>query len=174
MDNLSKAIESAITNKSWYGALFVALCVPDICGYVESPTTRSQARYEKWFEKYMLNKYSSFIGPDKTPHTFISPSDCYALRCALLHEGREEIVDQRARDALDRFHFIEPPPNRQIHLNQINNILQLQVDVFCKDVLEGLAQWRKDIQGTLDIEQRISNVLQVYPYKQIPGMKIGR
>jgi len=121
----------------------------------------------------MFNRYSSFIGLDKTPHTFLSSSDCYALRCALLHEGREEIVEQRARDALDRFHFIEPPPNGQIHCNQINNVLQLQVDVFCRDVLEGLAQWRKDIQGTPDIEQRISNILQVYPHNQIPGMSIG-
>lgn len=173
IDNLFKTLESAIANKNWYAALFVALSIPDICGYVESPTAKSQARYEQWFEKYMLNKYSSLIGPAKILHIFLSPSDCYALRCALLHEGREIITEQRARDALERFHFIEPPPNRRIHCNQINNFLQLHIDVFCEDILEGLSQWRHDVQGKTDIEQRINNILQVYPHNQIPGMSIG-
>ena len=96
------------------------------------------------------------------------------MRCALLHEGRDNITEQRAREALDRFHFIEPPPNARRHCNQINNVLQLQVDVFCKEVLEGLAQWRKDVQGSKHIEQRINNILVVYPHNQIPGASFGK
>lgn len=175
MDDLIKALESSIANKNWYGSLFVALSVPDICGYLESPTDRrSQPRYERWFEKYMLPKYSSYVGPDRTLRVFLSPSDCYALRCALLHEGREEITEQSARKILDRFHFIEPPPNRQIHCNQIDNVLQLQVDIFCNDVLSGLREWLQDIQNVSNVKQRIGNILKVYPHNQIPGMHIGQ
>ena len=174
MDNLIKALESSVASKNWYGSLFVALSVPDICGYLESPTERSQARYERWFEKYMLPKYSARIGPERTPHTFLSPSDCYALRCALLHEGREEITEQRAREALDRFHFIEPPPSGQIHCNQINNVLQLQVDIFCNDILDGLRKWFQDVQNAPDVLKRIGSVLKVYPFNRIPGMFIGK
>jgi hypothetical protein len=141
---------------------------------LESPSAQSQKRYEQWFEKYMLSKYSSFNKWDNRHHTFLSPSDCYALRCALLHEGSDNIAVQRARDVLDRFHFIEPPPKAKRHCNQINNILQLQVDVFCTDVLEGLTQWRKDIQEISCIAQRIKNILQVYPHNQIPGMSFGK
>ncbi len=174
MDDLIKALEASIVNKNWYGSLFVALSVPDICGYLESPTERSRARYEQWFEEYMLPKNSARIGPDRTLHTFLSPSDCYALRCALLHEGREEITEQRAREALDRFHFIEPPPSGQIHCNQINNVLQLQVDIFCNDVLSGLREWFQKIQNAPDVGKRIAGILKVYPFNQIPGMFIGK
>ncbi len=174
MDNLIKALESSVASTNWYGSLFVALSVPDICGYLEFPTERSQARYERWFEKYMLPKYSARIGPERTPHTFLSPSDCYALRCALLHEGREEITEQRAREALDRFHFIEPPPSGQIHCNQINNVLQLQVDIFCNDILGGLRKWFQDVQNAPDVLKRIGSVLKVYPFNRIPGMFIGK
>jgi hypothetical protein len=174
MNDLIKALESSVASKNWYGSLFVALSVPDICGYLESPTEHSQDRYEGWFKKYMLPKYTSCVGKGRTPHVFFPASDCYALRCALLHEGREEIMEQHARKALDRFHFIEPPPSGKIHCNQIGNTLQLQVDIFCNDVLSGLREWLEDIQNVPDVNQRIGNILKVYPCNQIPGMSIGQ
>lgn len=174
MDNLRKALESAIANKNWYAALFIALSIPDICGYLEYPTAKSQERYERWFGKHMLNKYSSFDNLNKSVYTFLSPSDCYALRCVLLHQGSDNITEQSARDTLDRFHFIEPPPNAVIHLNQINNILQLQVDIFCKDILNGLAKWIIDTQGNTDIDQRMNTVLKVHLSNQIPGFLVDK
>ena len=162
MDDLIKALESSVANKNWYGSLFIALSVPDICGYLEFPTERSQVRYERWFEKYMLPKYSACIGSHSTPHIFLSPSDCYALRCALLHEGREDITEQRAREALDRFHFIGPLPGGYYHCNQFNNVLYLQVEIFCYDVLNGIQKWLQDIQNDPDVERRVDNILKVY------------
>ena len=38
--------------------------------------------------------------PDGAPHVFLHGEDCYALRCAVLHEGADDIVTQRARVAL--------------------------------------------------------------------------
>lgn len=172
MEDLIQALVSSVVNKNWYGSLFIALSVPDICGYLESPTEGSQARYERWFEKYMLPKYTVCIGAYNTPHVFLSPSDCYALRCALLHQGGEVITGQRAREALDRFHFIDPPPSNLIHCNKYNNVLQLQVDIFCKDMLSGLQEWLQDAQNSPDVEKRIGNILKVYPHTQIPGMSI--
>jgi hypothetical protein len=49
MENIIKAIKSSLESKNYYGALFVALSAPDICGYLESPADKSQVRYEKWF-----------------------------------------------------------------------------------------------------------------------------
>lgn len=167
MDNLIKALELSLLNKNWYGSLFIALSIPDICGYLESPTKKSQIRYEEWFKKYLLHKYSSPIGRQKIPHVFLSGSDCYALRCSLFHEGREEIIDQRARQAIDRFYFIEPHPHGMIHCNQFNNVLLLQVDIFCNDILSGLRKWIQDNQGNPDIGTRIGNILKIYPNDSI-------
>lgn len=99
---------------------------------------------------------------------FLSPSDCYALRCALLHEGRAEITEQRAREALDRFHFIEPPKSGMVHCNQSDNVLQLQVDIFCQDIINALRAWINDTKSNTDIQQRLSGVLKVYPSNQKP------
>ena len=170
MRNIINAIESSLESKNYYGALFMALSAPDICGYLESPADGSQVRYEKWFERYMLDKYSSHIGSSSTLHVFLSPSDCYALRCALLHEGKEEIIEQRAREALDRFHFIEPPRLGRIHCNQFNNVLQLQVDIFCQDIIAALQMWIQDTRENTDIQHRLNGILKVYPSNQIPGM----
>jgi hypothetical protein len=173
MENIIRAIKSSLESKNYYGALFVALSAPDICGYLESPADKSQVRYEKWFERYILDKYSFHIGPSRTLQVFLSPSDCYALRCALLHEGREEIIEQHAREALDRFHFIEPPQSGSIHCNQFNNVLQLQVDIFCQDIVNALHAWLEDTKENKDIQQRLNSVLKVYPSNQVPGISIG-
>lgn len=162
MDALIKALEMAIAAKNWYGALFIALSVPDICGYLENPHEKSQARYERWFEQYTLPKYRS-QGVYAPVHVFLSPADCYALRCALLHEGREEIIEQKAREVLDRFHFTEPHPRHIVHCLKINNVLQLQVNIFCVDIYEGVSQWTKDTAGNPDIQTRLKTVLRIYP-----------
>lgn len=168
MDDFIQAIESALNSKNWYGALFIGLSVPDICGYLQNPEENSQDRYTKWFEDYMLQKYSVCIGADATPHIFLSSADCYSLRCALLHEGRDAIEEQRAREALDRFHFIEPPSGGQIHCNQINNVLQLQVDIFCRNIIDGARQWAQDVQANVDIERRMKNLMKIYPPNEMP------
>jgi hypothetical protein len=173
MDDLIKALEAALQNENWYGALFVALTVPDICGYLETLKESISGRYKRWFKKYMP-LYASYVGGESTRKIFLSPSDCYALRCALIHQGGEVVKEQKARETLERFHFTEPSPNIQIHCIVINdNILQLQVDIFCRDVLNGFKKWCQDTQNTPDIKHRIDIALKVYPLKQIPGISIG-
>jgi len=173
VENLRHALESALKERNWYAALFIALTVPDICGYLETPGAGSRRRYEAWFDRYMGEKYTSLIGPDRTPHVFLSGADCYALRCAFLHEGRDEITEQRAREALERFHFVEPAPNRYIHCNQRNQVLQLQVDVFCRHILEGFSSWIGEASNCMEIRERMREILRIYPPTQIPGIQIG-
>lgn len=121
----------------------------------------------------MLPKYSKRGGAGNEPHVFLSSSDCYVLRCALFHEGREEITEQHARKALNRFHFNEPSDG-MVHCNQMYNVLQLRVDIFCNDVLKGLRKWVQDVQDIPDIRERIENILKVYPYNQVPGIIIAK
>jgi hypothetical protein len=162
MDDFIRAIELDLASKNWYAALFVALCIPDICGYLEDPHLKSECRYERWFERYMLPKYRSAVGPGREVHTFLHPSDCYALRCALLHSGRDSIIEQKAREALDKFHFISPPDTGLRHLNQRDKTLQLQVDVFCREMVDGLRQWLIETKGNQDIESNMSNMLKIH------------
>lgn len=101
------AVRSAVAEESWYGALAMALTLPDICSKLEEPDARgSRARYVRWYDEYLRPTYTARVGPERREHVFLSGADCYALRCSYLHEGSAEIGLQRAREALDRFHSL--------------------------------------------------------------------
>ncbi|WP_395659779.1 hypothetical protein [Nocardioides sp.] len=149
MQHLIRAARQAVQQGNWYAALSLALTLPDICGKLENPSHRSRQRYVTWCDAYLVPKYTHLIGSDREPHVFLHGDDCYALRCAVLHEGADDILEQHARKALTAFRFVTPPRGGgQIHCNQINSILQLQVDVFCEDVCQGVDTWIELAQAT--------------------------
>lgn len=160
MNHLTYSVESALRSQNWETALSLALALPDIAGRVEYPDLGSGRRYSLWFDQYVGHRYSHEIGADKTLHVFLSGDDCYALRCAYLHEGSSDITQQRARKALDSFLFSKPFPGANIHCNQSGNKLQLQVDIFCNDIIDGVHQWLSDISGTAK-ESLVQNFLKI-------------
>lgn len=148
MNEFIEAIDRSGAAGNWYGALFVALSLPDICGKIDNPTEHgSQRRYATWFDRYVKPKYTHRAGLDGHEVTFLSGNDCYALRCAYLHEGSDDTTRQRAREVVDKYHFIVAPQGFVIHCNMINTKLQLQVDIFCEDIKQGVIAWVRDIQG---------------------------
>lgn len=165
MDHLINAVEKAVADRNWYAALSLALTLPDICGKLQEPKQKSQPRYEAWYDKYLLPAYHRNIGPSwkPTPHTFLCASDCYALRCAYLHQGEFGIEDQRAQTALEHFHFTEPPAAGSMHMNQTNNALQLQVNVFCNDVCNAVRRWSHDVAEDPVIQERIRKLGRIAP-----------
>lgn len=92
----------------------------------------------------------------------MSGADCYALRCALLHEGSDSILRQYAREALERFAFVAPSPGREIHCNQLGTALQLQVDIFCEDVCKGVDRWEAEVVPTsADVQARLGELVSI-------------
>jgi len=160
MQNFIEATKKAIDNENWYAALALALSMPDICGRLEDPTKGSKARFVGWFDRYLLLHYKGTVGPgpDIAPHTFLSGEDCYALRCAYLHQGKFQIEDQRAQQALARFSFTPPYPNWDFDMNQKGGILQLQVAKFFRRVCDAVEHWLVDVQGDTDVQTRISKL----------------
>jgi len=138
----------------------LALAIPDICGWLENPTQTSKERFVAWFNVFMLDKYTSYIGPNREKHIFLNGVDCYALRCAFLHEGADDITRQRSRRALNDFQFVVTREGWTIHCNQSNQTLQLQVDVFCEDICQAAEIWIKDIAiKNPEIISRMSELL---------------
>ena len=99
--------------------------------------------------------------PDGAPHVFLHGEDCYALRCAVLHEGADDIVTQRARVALDSFLFVAPRNGWTVHCNQSNAKLQLQVDIFCEDICAGVDAWLLAVATNPDVQARIATLMRV-------------
>jgi hypothetical protein len=98
MDRFVKAVRLSVQQRNWYGALAVALTMPDICAQLENPTRESHKPYVEWFNRYMLAKYTVAAGPPgyMDPRAFLSGDDCYALRCSYLHTGADDVSQQLA------------------------------------------------------------------------------
>jgi hypothetical protein len=168
MHHLLHSITAAVAQGNWYAALSTALAVPDICGWLEDPSAGSQTRYVAWFDRFVGPEYIHEIGPDRDRHVFLSGRDCYALRCAFLHEGREEIASQRARDALDRFQFTVAPPTWTVHCNLLGAKLQLQVDIFCAQIVNGAEHWLAEVSTQPDVAARMPSLLRIYDVNGTP------
>jgi hypothetical protein len=174
MNDFIEAIKKSIKDKNWYGALFMALTLPDICGKVEHPNLSSPKRYKDWFDKYMSTKY------EHNGTTFLSGNDCYALRCAVLHEGSDDITKQRAQKILERFIFMTGGPhctymqNNYVNGQRMKTSLQLRVDIFCGDICDSAEKWLKDISRNNIVVSRVQDTIKIYdPGIIYGGIKFG-
>ena len=164
MERFTKSLRSSVKHQDWYVALSSALTLPDVCGRLIDPKKHSGPRYKEWFDQWMAPSYTATL-PGIGSHCFLSGGDCYALRCSYLHNGGTDITQQRARNALDDFHFIVPPGNGcSIHCNRINNKLQLQVDIFCLDVADAVDRWALSVKDNHEIQQRMRSLIAIYKY----------
>ena len=159
MKHLTDALRKSVEAENWYGALTIALTLPDICRRAEDPKITSKPGYISWFDKWLKHKYTHQIGPDRETVVFLTGADLYALRCAFLHQGEFSTTDQNARDALHGFTFAVPPHGMIIHNNQITQggvvTLQLQVSEFCNEVADAVDAWEKWAETQDDIKKRI-------------------
>ena len=168
MDNIVKSVRQAIADGNLYGALFISLTLPDICSKLEKPGINTNQRYPEWFEKYMT-EYRNFM-PGK---------DAYALRCSLLHEGRDNITNQSIRESLEYYVFMTDGPHLSLvkncwFNNEKKTFLQLRVDKFCEDLCVGVEGWLEGVKDTPEIVSRLSETIQIHPpgYAHF-GIKFG-
>lgn len=162
MNDLINSVKFSLATANWYAALLTTLTLPDIAGKIESKISSSNKRYADWFNKFVGDKYKSKIGVGHVDHIFLSGNDCYALRCSYLHEGTSTIINQPARAILEDFQFVAPPRSGSVHCNQLNNKLQLQIDIFCNDIINGIEQWLKNVENDPIKKSALSNMLNIY------------
>lgn len=146
MQNFIDALQKNIDEENWYSVLFTCLTLPDICGKIDEPVAGSKTRSVNWFNKYIQPIYTTRFRGDSEDHIFLHGEDFYALRCAYLHEGSDDITTQRARKVLNNFRFVVAPKNCSIHRNQSNQTLQLQIDIFGKEIIDGLKAWMDEVK----------------------------
>ncbi|EMK6986055.1 hypothetical protein ACOJUY_001349 [Vibrio alginolyticus] len=136
MDRFTNSIKKNLETENWYGALFMALTLPDICGKIAYPEIEhSGPRYKKWFDNYLAEVNKTIIQGKET--VFLTASDCWALRCSLLHTGADDITEQKAQDVLDKFIFT----TMGMHRIKTDKILTLDVVKFCEEICEAVDSW---------------------------------
>lgn len=140
-----ESIREAINQENWYAALAFALALPDICGGIEYPNEQSsKRRFIDWYDKYVIPRFHEVFSNGKG-HLLLSGSDCYALRCSFLHNGSENISDQRAQEVLHTFYFIEPLANWKFNTRTRDKMLIMQVDRFCNLICNTAEEWLANI-----------------------------
>jgi len=76
MELLLEQIEKGLNANLYYLSLFVALCIPDICGALESQNGEAHRdKYLKWIEEYLIK-----ARPDKYGRQ-LSGEHIYYYRC---------------------------------------------------------------------------------------------
>ncbi|WP_394886447.1 hypothetical protein ACG873_18175 [Mesorhizobium sp. AaZ16] len=120
-------------------------------GRYQEDRDRRQAAYEAEYEAWSNRR-------PKRPSLFLPAEDLYALRCAMLHSGSDNAEEQRAAQTLKRYCFIAPGPYT-VHNNsglddRGNRVLQLQVDIFCKDIADKVDEWDTTVAGNAAIQSR--------------------
>lgn len=163
MRHLVAAVRESVAEANWYSALALALAMPDICGHLQSPGLPSSKRYVAWCETYLVPTYTQEMPTG--PYVFLGAEDTYALRCAFLHQGSDEIGGQRIQKALDGFRFVTVRDG-MVHCNQSGRTLQLQVDIFCEDVCQAVDDW---LAATVDDEAIQRGLARLMAIENISG-----
>lgn len=178
MERFTSSIEASLKEKNWFAALFLALALPDICSALETntPDKNVGARYKDWFNRFLKDKYApdgvpeipgwivdefkrrlniDEIPPQSAAH--FTAEDCWLFRCKCLHQGLPE------RAAKDRVHFTAPMTNgHAVHQNVFDDVLQISIDIFCRDISEAVLVWWSTAQHDADIATRAKELIQIH------------
>jgi hypothetical protein len=164
MRDFLQQIDAALDANLYYVAIFSALAVPDVCAALESPAgTTSGQQYADWFDRHVAKKYVAGGSPS------LSGQQCYEFRCSLLHQGRLQ-PDRTQR--YSRMFFIEPTVGGLImHNNVMNDVLNIDVRIFCRDIIASALAWLTAAEGTEPYESNVKRSIQRYPNGIEPWVK---
>ena len=151
MKDFLEQIQIGLKANLYYLSLFAALAVPDICGAIGSDSgLASRDKYIGWFNKYVACKYRGFL----------TAEDCYLFRCSLLHQGSS----QNPRSGYSRGIFVEPFATTNVfHCNVMNDALNIDVRIFCNDIIDGANVWLQEYEGTELFKQNHEKFMTRYP-----------
>ncbi|MCI4607270.1 hypothetical protein [Pseudomonas fluorescens] len=159
MERFTNAILKSISDENWYAALFMSLTLPDICSRLQADNDKTNGKkYAAWFNRYVGEKYSYVHPSTKLRKVFMDGDACWALRCAMLHQGEADLTGQRVKSVLSSFHFTTTTG----HCNRVDDVLQLDVAHFCRDICDSVDSWFSEFKKTDGADAKIESLLIIY------------
>jgi hypothetical protein len=155
-------IEKGVDANLYYLSLFVSLCVPDICGALESENGLAGSdKYKKWIEQYLVK-----ARPDKYGDQ-LSSEHIWQFRCSLLHQGRSK----HNKSEYQRILFFEPGVEIGIlglhccvvEAKTKDKSLIIDVRQFCGDIINGAKVWLENNQSNKNYIKNYKNLIKRYP-----------
>ena len=150
MEMILQEIERALNAHLFNLAIVLSLMLPDICAGLESDDGRtSPDRYREWYNKNLANKYQ-----------FLTAEDCYSLRCGVVHQGRFG----HGGNSFARVIWTIPNERRiTLHMNIMNDALNLDAVSFCRDVVDAARTWFKAAQGAPAVQTNLQRLVTFHP-----------
>lgn len=150
MESYINEIRKALEVGLYHLGLSATLVLPDICGAMQSNNgLANNYKYKKWFNKYVAKKYRGTL----------TAEECYNFRCSFLHQGST----QHFKSEYSRILFVVPNGQYILHGNIINDALNLDVMIFCEDVLCGVEQWLENQKENPNFHRNYVNFFKRYP-----------
>ena len=159
MEFLLKEIEQALNSGMYFMALQSTLSLPDICGALQSSNgMATKSNYISWYDTYAKESSSNAI----------SGEDCYYFRCSCLHQG----TTQNPNSSYSRILFLVPNNQIVAHNNIFNDALNIDINVFCSNILSAVRKWKLLVKDDPNYVQNYANLIKVYP-NGLPPYIIG-
>ncbi|HEF0124995.1 TPA: hypothetical protein R8G81_004138 [Citrobacter youngae] len=157
MERFITSIEASLESENWLAALFMALAMPDICRSLERPDISPKTTgkwYKDWVTRYIEGEYTA----GRFEECKFYAQDFWLYRCSCLHAG----VDPENKKRMMKFNFTPPPGlGRLVHLNHYNGKLQLQIDVFCRDMIAAVNRWYEEVKEDPVIINRMDGLISI-------------
>lgn len=104
-DIIQREIEKSRDARCFFAELALALTIPSVCSRygLNDKVLKGQkesTRYLNWYNKYVYPQYQ-----------FLTGKECYAVRCAILHNGDVDLYKQhimRNEDQNNRYRLLIP------------------------------------------------------------------
>jgi len=160
MERFTTSIARSVESRNYHAGIALALTIPDICSRLSSVNNQTNGyKYAAWFNKYVGEKYKSTHPLTRKVDVFMDGDVCYALRCAMLHQGDVDLASQRVKTMISSIHFTAG----SAHCTRIDSILQLDTGLFCRDICLGVSDWMHDFKvGHKDWEEKLSSLVQIH------------
>ncbi|MER8959276.1 hypothetical protein [Mesorhizobium sp. M0701] len=165
MKRFTEAGRQSIAAGNLYGGLSLALTLPDICASLEDPgPNKSRKRYERWCTEWIQPKYTKIIGLERRTVVFLSATDCFQLRCSLIHSGSAEVESAKA-GSVNQFEFVDDSVSSHCNRAQTSTgvtILQLKASRFSIDVFDAVDAWDDAKVGVASVQNEKAKLLTIW------------
>lgn len=178
MEQFLSSIERSLNEENWMSAVYMAICIPDICGAAEEKIKNNGERYKNWFNRYLKwwydpeNFYEQYkvLAPDSVNDlgefmksqyearpalVSFTAEECWALRNACLHQGTDEAKLRNFRITIPEF------PGKKTHFNNIKNVLQLDASTFCQDLIREARRWLSDTIDDPVVQKNLQKMMKI-------------
>ena len=155
-DFLNQVEAAANVANLYYLALSGALLIPDMCAALESTDGQSTgARYVAWFNTHVAPLHEMGEGLP-----ILTGTDCYLFRCSFLHQG----TTKHSTSRYSRILFVEPGASGLVlHMNILNDALNIDVQMFCQEMVAAARNWIEQVSGTETYETNLVSFIRRHP-----------